>query len=94
MSQHEVSFFFFKVTFYPIKRTPYFFDDFFRVKVFSFQFYQKRGHLLGSWLYFNMYITLTCTLRVQITEKMACGLQNGRGQPESVFFVFSTPAMD
>ena len=29
---------------------------FFRVKVFSFQFYQKRGHLLGSWLYFNMYI--------------------------------------
>ena len=49
-------FFFFKVTFYGIKRTPYFFDVFFRVKVFSFQFYQKRGHLLGSWLYFDMYI--------------------------------------
>ena len=51
--------------------------------MFSFQFYQERGHLLGSWLYF-----ITCTLSVQITEKMACGLQNGRGQPESVFLCF------
>ena len=29
---------------------------FLELKCLAFQFYQKRGHLLGSWLYFNMYI--------------------------------------
>ena len=48
--------------------------------MFSFQFYQKRGHLLGSWLY----------LYIKGPDYRKNGLRSTKrkGQPESVFLCF------
>ena len=61
---------------------------FFRVKVFSFQFYQERGHLLGSWLYFDMYI------KGSDYRKNGLRSTKQKGTAWECFFVFSTPVMD
>ena len=75
-------FFFFKVTFQGLKRTPYFFDEF-SLELTCLAFNFTRSVVTCQ----DPGFTLTYRLSVQITEKMPCGLQNGRRQPENVFFL-------